>query len=102
MSSLCIKYKLNDAVNQIHPNTPEFTTYIRGTKRLNCMLILHSIHPAEVGYNHFYEIYNSDHRAMYLDLPKIQDYNMNQPIVKGTLREIVSKSKDIVKFIDTI
>ena len=102
MSSLCIEYKLHDAFNQMHPNIPEFTTYIRGTKRLDYMLISNSLRPAEVGYNHFYEIYNSDHRAMYLDLPKINDYIMNRPIVTGTSREIGSKSKDIVKFVEII
>ena len=66
------------------------------------MLISHSLHPVDVGYNQFYEIYNSDHRAIYLELPQIQNYNMNQPIVRGTLREISSKSKDIVKFVETI
>ena len=102
MSSICVKYKLHDAFNKIHPNIPAFTTYIRGTKRLDYMLISNSLQPTEVGYNQFYEIYNSDHRAMYIDLPKIQDFTMNQTMVKGTLREIGSKSKDIVKFVETI
>ena len=66
------------------------------------MLISHAMSPAAVGYNQFYEIYNSDHRAMYLDLPKTHHYNRNQTIVTGTLRRIGSKSKHIVKFVDKI
>ena len=62
------------------------------------MLISHSLHLAEVEYNQFHEIYKLNHRTMYLDLPKAQDYIMNQPTVRGTLREI----EDIVKFVKTI
>ena len=51
MCNLCIKYKLHDAFKQIHPNAPEFTTYIWGTKRLDYILISHDIRPAAVGYN---------------------------------------------------
>lgn len=58
--------------------------------------------PVAIGYNQFYEIYNSDHRVMYLDLPKIKNDNISQTVGTGTLWEIGSKSRYVVKFIDTV
>lgn len=39
---------------------------------------------------------------MYLDLPSIGDYSMNQTVVAGTLREIGFKSNDVIKFVNSI
>ena len=102
MSSICVKYHLHDAFSQMYPDIPDFTTYIRGSKRKDYMLISNDILSVALGYNQFYEIHNSDHRGMYLDLPSIDDYSMNQTVVAGTLREIGSKSKDVTKFVNSI
>ena len=102
MSSLCVKYQLHDAFTQMYPNAPEFTTHIRGSKRKDYMLLSNKMQPVALGYNKFYEIHNSNHRGMYLDLTQLKNYNMNQAIVAGTLQEIGSKSRDVVKFVDTV
>lgn len=61
MSSICVKYHLHDAFSQVHPDMPAFTTYIRGSKRIDYMLISNDMQLVALGYNQFYEIYNSDH-----------------------------------------
>ena len=57
--------------------------------------------PTRIGYNPFYFLYNSDHRAMFIDIP-IKHHFQLQPMVSSTAREIGSKSKHIEKFIDKV
>ena len=58
--------------------------------------------PTKIGYNPFYHIYNSDHRAMFIDLPIKNDFKQKNPIVPADMREIGSKAKHVDKFLSTI
>ena len=58
--------------------------------------------PTRIGYNPFYHIYNSDHRAMFIDLPVKKHFKQTNPIVLANMREIGSKAKNIDKFVTKI
>ena len=70
ISSLCIKFKLYDPFNDLYPEQSTLPTYVRGQTHLDYIMISTSLgKPTKIGYNPFYFIYNSDHRAMFIDKP---------------------------------
>jgi hypothetical protein len=67
---LCKDQGLVDIFASQYPDYPVFSTYIRGTKRINYYLLLHNILPlvTDVGYEPFHYHTTSDHCGLFLGL----------------------------------
>jgi hypothetical protein len=69
-AKLCEEHELVDIFAARHPDIEEFSTYIRGTKRIDYYLVSSDIIPAvtAVGYEPYHYRTTSDHRGLFLDL----------------------------------
>jgi hypothetical protein len=69
-AKLCEEHELVNIFAARHPNIEEFSTYIRGTKRMDYYLVSRDIIPAvtAAGYKPYHYCTTSDHRGLFLDL----------------------------------
>ena len=75
----------------------------RESTRLDYILVSSSLGtPNNIGYNPFYFIYNSDHQAIFINIPIKKYLQLQQPMVNNSLQEIGSTSTNIEKFINTV
>ena len=89
MSSLCVKFKLYDPFYERYPAQAAMPTYNRGQTCLDYILLSTSLgKPTNIEYNPFYFIYDSDHRAMFIDIPIKQHFQLQNPMVNDSMREI--------------
>jgi hypothetical protein len=74
-----------DLFNEIHPQSEEFATQARGSKRIDYMLGTRNVLPyiSKIGYLPFNDGFDSDHRASYMDIsPTILETDTPDPIQK--------------------
>ena len=69
MRSMCAECNLVDIWTQLHPNHPDFATYIRGSTRIDYCLVSISLVSAirSIGYEPFQFRSKTDHRGLYVD-----------------------------------
>ena len=100
MSSICNKHKLYNVLLARHLEDCDTPTYQRGSKQLDYILLSHNAPTLiAMGHNPYNLLYNSDHQAMFLNMP-IQ--HNSSPIIPTNMREIHSDSSKVEEFVNAI
>eukprot|EP00980_Cylindrotheca_fusiformis_P017822 scaffold5640_cov132-Cylindrotheca_fusiformis.AAC.1 len=91
--------RLIDIIGRCHPSTQQLPTYIRGSKRLDFVLITSDLIPAvrKCGYLPYHSHFRSDHRFAFIDFDNDILFGSGDATLAGFLsRELSSKDSHTV------
>eukprot|EP00980_Cylindrotheca_fusiformis_P016915 scaffold5139_cov100-Cylindrotheca_fusiformis.AAC.1 len=92
-----------DIIGRCHPHTQSLSTYIRGTKRLDFILITQDLVPAvrHCGYLPFHSHFRTDHRFAFIDFQTATLFgNLHTKLAPNSLRDFTSKDpKQVQKYL---
>ena len=93
-TQLCRRFQLCDPYGTNYPDDKEFATYIRGTQRIDYILISSALLQSviNVGYEPFHFRNTGDHRSMYIDFDtQLLFGNQSQQLLAPAFRDLSAK-----------